>query len=358
MSHLNLKINLSDLDCQKPGTFVSIANKDTSYLQETKYSTIKLVKNPFRKLPKIPFINQKKNNYNGIYDFRKNLNIVNYNNQRTKNNSVLESSMKTPFNSTSKINPIFINSKSLKNKTKYFPRNKFSYYSPKSKNKSAIFENFDFINKNLEKIENIKKKQDSKFTPSNNIAKNYKILYNDTKLMNPSNFHKKIMLKNIDIYNNSKLNEFLEMQHKEKLKELEKEKFREENVSTGIYGSPKNIISEIRARIERLKMNDDYIKAKPELRELVKDELMIAKVKLKIKPKKIMIDGFNQIKPLYMEKTEKFKYLAQKNKMVLLNRNANVPSVVEDDQIMYNLFDDAYKIFKDKKYQIHDNSIL
>ena len=176
--------------------------------------------------------------------------------------------------------------------------------------------------------------------------------------MNPSKFHKKIMLKNIDIYNNSKLNEFLEMQHKEKLKELEKEKFREENVSTGIYGSPKNIISEIRARIERLKMNDDYIKAKPELRELVKDELMIAKVKLKIKPKKIMIDGFNQIKPLYMEKTEKFKYLSQKNKMVLLNRNANVPSVVEDDQIMYNLFDDAYKIFKDKKYQINDNFIL
>ena len=105
-------------------------------------------------------------------------------------------------------------------------------------------------------------------------------------------------------------------------------------------------------------MNDDYIKAKPELRELVKDELMIAKVKLKIKPKKIMIDGFNQIKPLYMEKTEKFKYLSQKNKMVLLNRNANVPSVVEDDQIMYNLFDDAYKIFKDKKYQINDNFIL
>ena len=59
MSHLNLKINLSDEDCQKPGTFISVINNDTN-LQETKYSTIKLVKNPFKKLPKIPFINQKK----------------------------------------------------------------------------------------------------------------------------------------------------------------------------------------------------------------------------------------------------------------------------------------------------------
>ena len=94
-------------------------------------------------------------------------------------------------------------------------------------------------------------KQDSKLIPSNNIAKNYKFLYNDIKLMDPSNFHKKIMVRNIDIYNNSKLNKFLEMKHKEKLQELEKEKFREENASTGIYGSPKNIICEIRARIER-----------------------------------------------------------------------------------------------------------
>ena len=351
MNHFNLLRNFS-FDCQKSGTYNTIINNDTNFqnLHETKYSTIKLVKNTPGKLPKIVSLNQNENNNNEIDALTKSLVIVN-NSLKLKNNSVNKLQQQNPFLSLYRTDK-----NKLKSKTKYVPENKFSYISSKSINKSAIYENFNFTNKNYEKITNITIRQTPIITPNNNHSKNYKFFYNDIKLKNPKNFHKKLMLKNIEIYNNSKLNEYLEMQHKEKLLELEKEKTQKENASTGIYGSPKNIVSKIRAKMERLKMDDDYEKVKPELRELVKDELMIAEVKLKIKPKKIKVGVFNQSKPF--KKLEKFKYLSQKNEIIQLNRNGNTPMVIKDDQIIYNLFDDAYRIFKEKKYQVDNNAIL
>ena len=357
MDHLNRR-KFSDIDSQKSGIYISLINNDTNSLslQRTKYSTIKLVKNPFKKLPKILPNNQNQNNSNKIDDLRKNLIVVN-NSLKLKNNSIIKSSLKAPFLSHYKISPVFINKNKLKDKTKYPSQNKISYFSYKPNNKSAVFENFD-LNKNFEKITNITIKQSPILTPSNYPDKNYNNLYNDIKLNNPKNFHKKLMLKNMDILNNSKLNEFLEIKHKEKLQELDKENYREKKLSPGVYGSPKNIISDVFVKIERMKMDDDFEKGKQELREPAKNELTNTKIKLKIKPDKFKIVKFNRINPSYFGKPEKFKYLSKRNKIALLNRNGNIPMVVKDDQIMYNLFDDAYKTFKDRKSRINDDYFL
>ena len=211
---------------------------------------------------------------------------------------------------------------------------------------------------NLSKSPNHSINNYSSILTPDNSRKNF--IFNfptNIKFKCPGNFHHKLMQRNIDIYNNSKLNEYLELKQKEKMEELDKEKFREEHVSTGIYGPSNNLLSIIRARMERIRIDSEYQGAKPELKEMVKDEIMLAKLKLKIKPQKFVVGKQNIIRPLYERKFDKYRYLSSQNKISQLNRIGNVPIAVNDDEIMYNLYDEAYKAFKEKRHQVNDESM-
>ena len=71
---------------------------------------------------------------------------------------------------------------------------------------------------------------------------------------------------------------------KEKVNEMVFGKRSNKKLNTGIYGPSNNIVSVIMARIMRLKLDNDYKGVDEDLKELIKDEIIEAQVKLKMKP--------------------------------------------------------------------------
>ena len=116
-------------------------------------------------------------------------------------------------------------------------------------------------------------------------------------------------------------------------------------IKTGIYGPNDNIVSVIRAKMERLKYDNEYRGVDPELKELIKDEIMDAQVKLKRKPDELNKKKF-QIRPLYLRKLDQYRYLSKMNNVREINQMSNTPVIVKDGQVMLKLINDAFDNFK------------
>ena len=351
----------SDLKIKESSSALSFRdeNDNSSFIEKKSESKIKLPKISSEK-----FINYKNETIN-----KRRFSMINNISDISNHIFLSNSQLLSPLSSPKVKSSLFISNENINYNSKS-PKNKYNNkYNIKSANKQFTNKiekiikrgispnrniksnsiNLDENKINLSKLTHHSTKNISSILTPDNTRK--KIIFNfpsNIKFRHPGNFHHKLMRKNIDIYNNSKLNQYLEMREKEKLEELSKEKFREENVSTGIFGPANNVLSLIRARMERIMIDNEYQGAKPELKEIVKDEIMLAKVKLKIKPPKFVVGKQNNIRPLYEQKFDKYRYLSSQNKISQLNNIGSLPIAVKDDEIMYNLYDDAYKAFKEK----------
>jgi len=159
------------------------------------------------------------------------------------------------------------------------------------------------------------------------------------KIKNDLTFHRKLMAHNSRRINYNIKNEM-------KTPEDSYIKSLDENPSkklpkTGIFGPRNNILNIIRAEMERLKYDNLYKNVKVEIKELIKDEIMDAQVKLKRKP----VDLKYNIKlerPLYLQKMDRYRYISSINKIRQLNQVASIPVLEQDGNIMKKLSNDAY----------------
>ena len=117
---------------------------------------------------------------------------------------------------------------------------------------------------------------------------------------------------------------------------------------TGIYGPTDNIVSVIRARVERLKLDNEYRGVDEELKELIKDEIMDAQVRLKIKPVELFKKKGDK-KPLYLKKLDRYRYLSKTNLIREINQVSETPLLVKDGNLMIKLINDAFDNFKTNK---------
>ena len=101
------------------------------------------------------------------------------------------------------------------------------------------------------------------------------------------------------------------------------------------------------ARIQRLRLENEYKGVDEELKELIKDEIIDAQVRLKMKPNIITMKK-GKSNPLFLEKLNKYKYLTKLNLMREINQNAVVPIMVNDGNMMIKLINEAFGIFKMK----------
>ena len=169
------------------------------------------------------------------------------------------------------------------------------------------------------------------------------------KMPNIMDFHRKMMRINIISCKKSR-EEFMK---REKEKENKKEDddisellldAKDRKVKTGIYGPNDNIVSVIRAKMERLKYDKEYRKVDEELKELIKDEIMDAQVKLKRKPEDLIKKS--KVRPMYLKKMDKYRYLSKMNVVKQINPLVNTPVIVDDGELMLKLINEAFYNFK------------
>jgi hypothetical protein len=125
-------------------------------------------------------------------------------------------------------------------------------------------------------------------------------------------------------------------------------------MKTGIYGPTNNIVSVIRAKMERLKYDNEYRGVDPEIKEMLKDEIMDAQVRLKRKPELLSKKKF-KIRPLYLRKLDKYRYLSKMNIIREINQISNTPVIIKDGQAMLKLINDAFDNFKINKEKDNEN---
>ena len=164
-------------------------------------------------------------------------------------------------------------------------------------------------------------------------------------------FHKKLMEQNQISCTRRLKGELIKyrdsLRDKEKIKEMVFENRDKRKSNTGIYGPNNNIVSIIMARIQRLRLENEYKGVDEELKELIKDEIIDAQVRLKMKPNIITMKK-GKSNPLFLEKLNKYKYLTKLNLMREINQNAVVPIMVNDGNMMIKLINEAFGIFKMK----------
>ena len=229
----------------------------------------------------------------------------------------------------------------------------------KNKNYSLIIEKFRKKITRHPGIPLILQKNYSKFKNTNfqNLenSENPSLEFNIYKIPRIKNFHKYIMSQNKFIYMKKINKEYNEMK-----KELDKEgdeyiqNLNEENknrsTKTGIYGPSNNIISLIRAKMEKLKIDNQYKWASFDVKDIIKDEIMDAQVKFKRKPKKLSIKNYQEMRPAFSRKLDNLRYLSHMNKIRAINQKLNVPILIKDGNTMSKLVNDAIDIFNVKKY--------
>ena len=166
-------------------------------------------------------------------------------------------------------------------------------------------------------------------------------------------FHKKLMSMNKLNHEKNIREKYLEMVNKDKInndtyiKSIIDEK-NEKEIRTGIFGPRTNIVSVIRAKMESLKYDNEYKKVDEDIKEMIKDEIMDAQVKLKRKPIDLCaIKG--GIRPLYLKKMDKYRYLSTMNEIRQLNQKSNSSIIIQDGNIMIKLINDAFNLFRNQK---------
>ena len=168
------------------------------------------------------------------------------------------------------------------------------------------------------------------------LIKNFK----KYKIKKDLNFHRDLMA-----INNEKLNNYINEQNNKitedsYLKSIGEDPSKKQP-KTGIFGPRNNIINIIRAEMERLKYDNIYKGVEEDIKELIKDEIMDAQVRLKRKPENLVFNKKLQ-KPFYIQKMEKYKYISSMNKIRELNQVANISVIEHDGNIMKRLANDAY----------------
>ena len=168
------------------------------------------------------------------------------------------------------------------------------------------------------------------------LIKNFK----KYKIKKDLNFHRDLM-----VINNEKLNNYINEQNNKitedsYLKSIAEDPSKKQP-KTGIFGPRNNIINIIRAEMERLKYDNIYKGVEEDIKELIKDEIMDAQVRLKRKPENLVFNKKLQ-KPFYIQKMEKYKYISSMNKIRELNQVANISVIEHDGNIMKRLANDAY----------------
>ena len=162
------------------------------------------------------------------------------------------------------------------------------------------------------------------------------------------NFHSTLMYENKKKCIKNLIQEYNKYdneKNKEFIKNELSEKKNDDKIKTGIYGKNDNIIGVILSRMQRLKLDNEYKKTKPEVRNLIKDEIMDAEVRLNRKPKQTV-----KIKDANITDTQKhllkYKYFTKRNDIIGLNQNLSIPNLIKDGPAMMNLIKDAFQYYK------------
>jgi hypothetical protein len=170
------------------------------------------------------------------------------------------------------------------------------------------------------------------------------------KIPNLRIFHQNLKSYNQKVCNKSLLESYkkYEDERRHPLKEILYYSSENKKFNTGIFGPSDNIVSIIRARMERLKYDNFYKGVEPELKEIIKDEIMEAQVRLKRKPNLLIKKKFN-IRPLYLKRLDQYKYLSKMNTIREINQLSNTPAIVKDGQIMFKLIDETFNLCRQNK---------
>ena len=215
---------------------------------------------------------------------------------------------------------------------------------------NSFFEKINGQNLKLKKLFGNRFKNISIYKEKNDINKSLKQSNSTTSIL-IKNFKKYKIKKDLNFHrdlmaiNNEKLNNYINEQNNKitedsYLKSIAEDPSKKQP-KTGIFGPRNNIINIIRAEMERLKYDNIYKGVEEDIKELIKDEIMDAQVKLKRKPENLVFNKKLQ-KPFYIQKMEKYKYISSMNKIRELNQVANISVIEHDGNIMKRLANDAY----------------
>ena len=304
-------------------------------------------------IPKImlndPFKNKIKQNY------LNNVKLPSIKCVSTKNSSKYDNI--NDFQDLSIIKNSTIHNKIINSKKKFFYKGNMqdNFYKNKSKSLIKNANNiYDYNYKNISQDSiknngNISLKKSSSAIFSGNTNK----LLSKYKIKNILNFHKDLMENNKISYDKSLRSNYLQMKKEENIKNdnyiksiLEEKNKRK--IKTGIFGPSNNIVSIIRAKMERLKYDNIYKGVEEDIKELIKDEIMDAQVKLKREPQNLIVNK-NGIIPYYIKKMDQYSYLSKMNKIIELNQRSSIPVLEQDKNIMLRLFNDSFDILRNEK---------
>lgn len=193
-------------------------------------------------------------------------------------------------------------------------------------------------------------------TPTKSLHKSSSILdENSTEIRNskkslsirientPTKFHTKLMNKNILSFNESRKDDYLEQIKNEKIKNEMMIYKRKQSDNIEINNPLYNKFNIISDNERFIRFDKDYKKASNNVKDLIKDEILSAHLKLKIKPEQSVIEKLNKIKPRYLRKFDEIKFIAGKNKILEINPNAKTPSLIDDGAALHYFLDDEYK---------------
>ena len=169
------------------------------------------------------------------------------------------------------------------------------------------------------------------------------------KIQSISTFHKRLMEQNYLSCKRKLKEDYIKIKrnegNKEEIKEMVFGKRSSNKLNTGIFGPSNNIVSIIRRGIERLRLENEYKGVDEDIKELIKDEIIDAQVKLKRKPVSLTIKK-REITPLYKKKMDKYRYLTKMNLMQEINQNSTTPIIVDDGHMMIKLINKAFDNYK------------
>ena len=169
------------------------------------------------------------------------------------------------------------------------------------------------------------------------------------KIQSISTFHKRLMEQNYLSCKRRLKEDYIKIKksqrNKEEVKEMVFGNSASNKLNTGIFGPSNNIVSVIRRGIERLRLENEYKGVDEDIKELIKDEIIDAQVKLKRKPVSLTIKK-REITPLYKKKMDKYRYLTKMNLMQEINQNSTTPIIVDDGHMMIKLINKAFDNYK------------
>jgi hypothetical protein len=219
-----------------------------------------------------------------------------------------------------------------------FPNQNNNKEFSNKKNQINLFNSLDTSPRKLEKNEKKKSIQLNHHLNNSNILNddlfNEKIFNTQLNVINPNKFHNCVFKK---IEKNLVLDS--EKDDEEKIEKKQNQKFY--NLIMKNY---------IQNQIEDYMFDKLYRRRNinKKIRNIVKTELKNAKKKLHREDNYSISKSIDLKKPLYLANIDKIKFISYQNPFLQVNRNGNVPYVLNDSEIMFNLFKKGINIFNQK----------